>query len=137
MHAYAVLCDGRRLQPDPAEVDLSSDADVDRWVRRTTHSACVARPRTCAPPCRNPASCAGRGGRYHPSCTCAMGSVVDADGKVLGTKGLRVVDASVSPRSTASIASGRRLALPHERESIRCDDMRCHAVGCYASTNAR
>jgi choline dehydrogenase-like flavoprotein len=34
---------------------------------------------------------------YHPVATCAMGSVVDAELRVLGMKGLRVVDASVMP----------------------------------------
>jgi choline dehydrogenase-like flavoprotein len=34
---------------------------------------------------------------YHPACTCAMGSVVDADLRVLGMESLRVVDASVMP----------------------------------------
>jgi choline dehydrogenase-like flavoprotein len=34
---------------------------------------------------------------HHPSGTCAMGSVVDADLRVLGVEGLRVVDASVMP----------------------------------------
>ncbi|HUE26051.1 MAG TPA: FAD-dependent oxidoreductase [Solirubrobacteraceae bacterium] len=34
---------------------------------------------------------------YHPVATCAMGAVVDAQLRVLGTEGLRVVDASVMP----------------------------------------
>jgi choline dehydrogenase-like flavoprotein len=34
---------------------------------------------------------------WHPVGTCAMGSVVDGDLRVLGVDGLRVVDASVMP----------------------------------------
>ncbi|HZC28249.1 MAG TPA: GMC family oxidoreductase N-terminal domain-containing protein [Gaiellaceae bacterium] len=37
---------------------------------------------------------------YHPVGTCAMGSVVDAELRVLGLDGLRVVDASVMPTIT-------------------------------------
>lgn len=34
---------------------------------------------------------------YHPSCTLAMGRVTDAQGRVMGLDGLRVVDASIFP----------------------------------------
>lgn len=37
---------------------------------------------------------------YHPTSTCAMGSVVDSELRVFGTEGLRVVDASVMPTIT-------------------------------------
>ncbi len=37
---------------------------------------------------------------YHPTSTCAMGSVVDAELRVYGVEGLRVVDASVMPTIT-------------------------------------
>jgi choline dehydrogenase-like flavoprotein len=37
---------------------------------------------------------------YHPTSTCAMGSVVDSELHVLGVSGLRVVDASVMPTIT-------------------------------------
>jgi choline dehydrogenase len=37
---------------------------------------------------------------YHPTSTCAMGSVVDPELRVLGVEGLRVVDASVMPTIT-------------------------------------
>ena len=35
---------------------------------------------------------------YHPSGTCAMGTVVDQELRVQGTEGLRVIDCSVMPR---------------------------------------
>ena len=37
---------------------------------------------------------------YHPTSTCAMGSVVDSELRVYGFDGLRVVDASVMPEIT-------------------------------------
>jgi choline dehydrogenase-like flavoprotein len=37
---------------------------------------------------------------YHPTSTCAMGSVVDPELRVFGLEGLRVVDASVMPTIT-------------------------------------
>jgi choline dehydrogenase-like flavoprotein len=35
---------------------------------------------------------------HHASCTCPIGTVLSSDFKVLGTRGLRVVDASIFPR---------------------------------------
>lgn len=55
----------------------ATDAEVGEWVRQNSHSS------------------------YHVSCTCAMGSVVDHEGRVLGVDGLRVVDASVMPSMTS------------------------------------
>jgi choline dehydrogenase len=70
---------GRELAPGP---EVRSDADIDAFVRAESESA------------------------YHPSCTCKMGAdkmaVVDAQGRVHGLEGLRVVDASIMP----SIVSG-------------------------------
>jgi choline dehydrogenase len=37
---------------------------------------------------------------YHPSCTCAMGSVVDETARVYGIEQLRVIDASIMPEIT-------------------------------------
>jgi choline dehydrogenase len=66
---------GEELNPGAA---IQRDADIDAWVRRSIE--------TC----------------YHPVGTCRMGtdpqsSVVDAECRVHGTAGLRVVDASVMP----------------------------------------
>jgi choline dehydrogenase len=72
---------GPELSPGP---EVRSDAEIDAFVRRKAESA------------------------YHPSCTCKMGpesdptAVVDAECRVYGVKGLRVVDASIMP----SIVSG-------------------------------
>jgi choline dehydrogenase len=58
---------------------VQSDADIDAWIRRTGETI------------------------YHPVGTCKMGvagdrmAVVDAELRVFGLKGLRVVDASVMP----------------------------------------
>jgi choline dehydrogenase-like flavoprotein len=58
----------------PFEVPASeSDADLRAFARRAAQSA------------------------YHPTGTCSIGSVVDAELRVDGVEGLRVVDASVIP----------------------------------------
>ena len=66
---------GEELNPGDA---VRSDAEIDAWVRRGVE--------TC----------------YHPVGTCRMGSdarhaVVDAECRVHGIAGLRVIDASVMP----------------------------------------
>ena len=59
--------------------DVQTDAELDAWIRRTAETI------------------------YHPVGTCRMGvagdpmAVVDADCRVMGLTGLRVVDASVMP----------------------------------------
>jgi len=67
---------GAEIQPGEG---ISTDQDIDAWVRQNTESA------------------------YHPSCTCKMGAdddpmaVLDAECRVRGVEGLRVVDSSVFP----------------------------------------
>jgi choline dehydrogenase len=56
--------------------DSDSDADLMAFVRRAGQTV------------------------YHPTSTCAMGSVVDAHLRVYGVQGLRVIDASVMPQIT-------------------------------------
>lgn len=67
---------GKELTPGK---EAQSDSEIDSFVRERGESA------------------------YHPTCTCKMGpesskdSVVDGEGRVYGTQGLRVVDASIMP----------------------------------------
>jgi choline dehydrogenase len=70
---------GREIQPGAG---VQTDEDIDAFVRRKVESA------------------------YHPSCSCKMGSasdaraVVDAQTRVHGLDGLRVVDSSIMPSIT-------------------------------------
>ncbi|TJZ54545.1 DUF4334 domain-containing protein [Streptomyces piniterrae] len=66
----ALLARGGRPHLAP---ESDADGDVEEFVRRTGCST------------------------YHPTSTCAIGSVVDAQLRVLGVEGLRVADASVLP----------------------------------------
>lgn len=62
--------------PPPGMPDLtlqSSDEEIDERIRRTAQTI------------------------FHPAGSCAMGKVVDAECRVIGVEGLRVVDASVLP----------------------------------------
>jgi choline dehydrogenase len=65
---------GREISPGE---EVQTDAQIDAFVRQHGETA------------------------YHPSCSCAMGydemAVVDAEGRVHGLQGLRVVDASIMP----------------------------------------
>ncbi|CAK9031309.1 unnamed protein product [Durusdinium trenchii] len=58
-------------------INLDSDEEVDAWIRSSSHSG------------------------YHLSCTCAMGKVVDAEGRVKGLENLRIADASIMPSMTS------------------------------------
>jgi len=92
LHRYR----GEELNPGSA---IDSDADIDAWLRRSVE--------TC----------------YHPVGTCRMGldcgsSVVDAQCRVHGIEGLRVVDASVMP----TIVSGNTNA-PTIMIAERASDM--------------
>jgi len=67
---------GDEIEPG---VGVTSDQDVDAWVRRSVESA------------------------YHASCTCPMGAdddpraVLDAECRVRGIEHLRVIDSSIFP----------------------------------------
>jgi len=85
---------GERRDPAP---EVKSDSDVEAWIRATASTD------------------------YHPSCSCPMGSgddsVVDAELRVHGIDGLRVVDASVMPE----IVSGN-LNAPTQMIAARAAD---------------
>lgn len=72
--------------------DSDSDADVEAFVRRRTHSI------------------------FHASGTCAMGTVVDNELRVRGVEGLRVADVSIMPKvgrgapNASAIMIGERAA---------------------------
>jgi choline dehydrogenase-like flavoprotein len=67
----------KAVERAPFSVPASdSDEDILAWVQRCAQTV------------------------YHPTSTCAMGSVVDSELRVYGTEGLRVVDASVMPTIT-------------------------------------
>ncbi len=65
---------GEEIQPGQ---NIQSDEQIDDFIRDNVESA------------------------YHPSCSCKMGSdalaVVDSETKVIGIKGLRVIDSSIFP----------------------------------------
>jgi choline dehydrogenase len=85
---------GERIAPAP---EVQSNDDIERWIRATASTD------------------------YHPSCSCRMGTddqaVVDAELKVHGIDGLRVVDASVMPE----IVSGN-LNAPTQMIAARAAD---------------
>jgi choline dehydrogenase-like flavoprotein len=69
----------KAVEKAPYSVPASdSEADILEWVSQAGQSV------------------------YHPTSTCAIGSVVDSELRVYGVEGLRVVDASVMPTITRS-----------------------------------
>jgi choline dehydrogenase len=85
---------GERTDPVP---EIKSASEVENWIRATASTD------------------------FHPSCSCRMGnddnSVVDAEMKVHGIDGLRVVDASIMPE----IVSGN-LNAPTQMIAARAAD---------------
>src|SRR3954468_20073703 len=55
---------------------------------------------------------------YHPVGTCAMGTVVDADLRVNGIEGLRVVDASVMPTVTRGNTNAPTIAIAERASDL-------------------
>lgn len=85
-----------RFSPEP-NFDLDDDKAVDAWVRKMSHSG------------------------YHLSCTCAMGRVVDHQGKVFGLEGLRVVDASIMPSMTSGNLNAPTIMMAEKIADSICD----------------
>jgi len=74
--------------------ESESDEDLRAFVRRATQTL------------------------YHPSGTCAMGTVVDADLRVNGVEGLRVVDASVLPTLVRGNTNAPTIAIAEKAADL-------------------
>ena len=81
------FCRGAEMSPG---ADITSDADLDAYVRQNANSA------------------------YHPCGTAAMGTVCDAEGRVMGVEGLRVADASLIPRITNGNINAPSMMIGHK-----------------------
>jgi choline dehydrogenase-like flavoprotein len=55
---------------------------------------------------------------YHPTCTCAIGRVVDPQLRVFGTEGLRVADASVMPSVVRGNTNAAVIAIAEKAADI-------------------
>ncbi|WP_433259951.1 GMC family oxidoreductase [Actinosynnema sp. CS-041913] len=86
------------LKPYVEEVyrapDSESDADLRAYARADTQSI------------------------FHPTSTCAMGAVVDADLRVLGVDGLRVVDVSVMPSVGRGIPNASAIVIAEKAADL-------------------
>ena len=55
---------------------------------------------------------------YHPTSTCAIGSVVDPELRVYGVDGLRVVDASVMPTITRANTNAATIMIAEKAADL-------------------
>ena len=69
------------------------------------------------------------GTNYHPTCTCAIGRVVDPDLRVFGVEGLRVVDASVMPSVVRGNTNAAVVAIAEKATDILLGNLRTAAIG--------
>ena len=65
-----------------------------------------------------PSSGAPRQTVYHPTSTCAIGSVVDPELRVYGVEGLRVVDASVMPTITRANTNAATIMIAEKAADL-------------------
>jgi choline dehydrogenase-like flavoprotein len=85
----------RAIQREPLSVpDSDSETDIIAWVERSSQTV------------------------YHPTSTCAMGSVVDAELRVLGVEGLRVADASVMPTVTRANTNATTIMIAEKAADL-------------------
>ncbi len=73
---------------------MDSDADLEAWIRKTAITA------------------------HHPCGTCAIGTVVDPDLRVIGAQGLRIVDASVIPTLVSAHINGCVLMIAEKASDL-------------------
>jgi choline dehydrogenase len=55
---------------------------------------------------------------FHPTSSCAMGSVVDAELRVHGCEGLRVADASVMPEITRANTNAATIMIAEKAADL-------------------
>ncbi len=85
----------RAIERETLSVPTSdSDADILDWAARASQTV------------------------YHPTSTCAMGSVVDAELRVHGVEGLRVVDASVMPTITRANTNAATIMIAEKAADL-------------------
>jgi choline dehydrogenase-like flavoprotein len=85
----------RAIQREPLSVpDSDSEKDILAWVERASQTV------------------------YHPTSTCPMGSVVDAELRVLGVEGLRIVDASVMPTITRANTNAATIMIAEKASDM-------------------
>ncbi len=85
----------KAIEREPFSVPASdSEQDIFDWVRRASQTV------------------------YHPTSTCAMGAVVDAELRVHGVEGLRVVDASVMPTITGANTNAATIMIAEKASDL-------------------
>jgi choline dehydrogenase len=92
------MADYRAAQISPVESDFATDATIDAWVRQSASTT------------------------FHPTGTCRMGSdagaVVDAELRVRGVAGLRVVDASIMPMIVSGNTSAPTMMIAEKASDM-------------------
>ena len=83
------------IEREPLSAPASdSEEDIMEWVTRASQTV------------------------YHPTSTCPMGEVVDAELRVHGVEGLRVVDASVMPTITRANTNAATIMIAEKAADL-------------------